>query len=259
MKVKNYIFMQILNFLSYCAMVFVNALAIMLPLNSKTTGELSDAYPNLFVPAGITFSIWGVIYTMLLVFVIYQMSDIISPVKKREDVVSKIGMLFVLSSILNIGWIFAWHYENVLLSLLIMILLLSTLIAIYLKLEIGKKQVSGLETFALHIPFSIYLGWISVATIANATAFLVDYNWSGFGVSHAIWTVAVIAVGAALTIVMLCKRGDLSYAAVIIWAYFGIIIKRAAFKDDSSIAIMIACIAFILLILVFALIRKRCK
>ena len=136
---RSQVSMSILNLFGFLGTVVVNALAVTLPLNYKTTQQLSDQYPNLFVPAGLTFSIWGIIYILLAILVIYQLIVTFRKDESGLNPFKKIGYLFFVSSILNIGWIFSWHYEIVSLSLLIMLLLLGCLLAIYLKLGLGEK------------------------------------------------------------------------------------------------------------------------
>jgi len=188
---------QVANILGYIGMIVVNILANALPLGGNTAGELSDAYPNLFVPAGYVFSIWIVIYIMLLSFTIYQAF----PSRKGEEFIGKIGYLFLLSCALNVSWIFLWHYEYVIPSLLPMFALLLTLILIYLRLDIRQGSYARAEKLWVHLPFSVYLGWITVAPIANIVAALVSINWNRLGLSEVTWTVIVIAVAVALTVV----------------------------------------------------------
>jgi len=214
-----YIGLRIANVLGFVATVVVNALANALPLNGYYTGELSDMYPNLFVPAGLTFAIWGVIYLLLGVFVIYQLSG-------SRTAVPRIGLWFVIASLANCGWIFAWHFRYLVLSLIAMGTLLGALIRIYAAVEIGKNAVSRLEKYCVHITFGVYLGWISVATIANITAFLVDRGWSGFGLSDQVWAIVMVLVSVGLALLFLAARRDIFYALVIAWALFGIIVKQ---------------------------------
>ena len=175
------LFLSILNLIGFLGTVIVNGLANALPLNNKTTGELSDQYPNLFVPAGLTFSIWGVIYVLLAIFVIYGLIVAIKKDTQKSSFIDNIGILFFISCLANIGWIFAWHYEILPLSLFLMLLLLGSLITIYLRLRIGKSDAIAIEKYFTHLPVSVYLGWITVATIANITALLVNMNWNTFG------------------------------------------------------------------------------
>lgn len=218
--------LQIGNIFAMIVTIIVNALAVMLPLNGKTTEYLSDKYPNLFVPAGITFSIWSIIYILWIVFAIYQAKDISKKEKINMPFLEQITFLFILSCIANISWIFLWHYEFVSLSLFVMIILLLSLISIYMRLNIGKSQVSIKEKLCVHVPFSVYLGWITIATIANITAFLVSENWDGFGISELNWTIIIIIIGTILTILMLALRKDITFSLVVLWAFFGIWMKR---------------------------------
>lgn len=220
-----------LNFIGFLAVVFVNALAVLLPINNRTTQQLSDKYPNLFVPAGLTFSIWGIIYILLLLFIIYQFVAAFRKSSLDKDIFEKIGILFFISCIFNIGWILAWHYEIVWLSLIIMVLFLVTLISIYVRLGTGRPQIRNSEKILVNIPFSVYLGWITIATIANATAFLVQTGWNRFGLSDQLWTIIVIAVGVIITLAVLFSRNDIFYCLVVIWALVGILLKRLA--DNS--------------------------
>src|SRR4030066_2285645 len=250
----------LLNLIGLLAVIAVNAMATLLPLNNITTGELSDKYPNLFVPAGITFSIWGVIYLFLLLFVIYQFVAALRKSTGERGIFEKIGLLFFVSCIFNIAWILAWHYELVFLSLIIMALLLISLISIYVRLGTGKPAVRNSEKILVNIPFSVYLGWITIATIANVTAFLVKINWNKFGISDQLWTVIVIAVGVIITLAIVFSRNDIFYCLVVIWALVGILLKRMAdnsMPDQLVIISSIAGISIIVLVIILQLIRKK--
>jgi hypothetical protein len=214
--------LQIINIIGFIAILSINILANSLPINNITTGELSDLYPNLFVPAGYVFSIWFFIYLLLLSFAIYQAS----PNRIEADFIEKIGYYFILSCIANVSWIFLWHYKLVLPSLIAMLLILSSLIMIYLRLDVGRSEVSRREWFFTQLPFSVYLGWITVATIANVVALLVSINWNGFGISDVTWTMLMIFVSVLLTVINIRIRRDVGYVAVILWALGGIIVKQ---------------------------------
>jgi len=238
------------NILAVLITILVNALAVLLPLNDKTTQELSDALPNLFVPAGITFSIWSVIYILWIVFAVYQARDLLKKDEIEMPFLHQITFLFILSSVANSAWIFLWHYEYVGLSVLMMIILLFSLLAIYLRLNIGRSPVTTAEKLCVHVPFSVYLGWITVATIANITAFLVSVEWNGFGIDELLWTIIIIAVGTLLTCLILALRKDVAFSLVILWAFFGIWLKRMTQPNtttDMNVAIAIS-IALVLII-----------
>jgi hypothetical protein len=223
------------NILAMIVTIIVNALAVILPLNGKTTAYLSDKYPNLFVPAGITFSIWGIIYILWVVFAMYQARDLFKKEEIEMPFLRQITFLFVVSCIANSAWIFLWHYEYVGLSLLVMIILLFSLLAIYIRLNIGKSNVTRTEKLCVQVPFSVYLGWITVATIANATAFLVSVKWDGFGIAPLTWTIIIIAVGTLLTILMLALRKDIAFSLVVLWAFLGIWMKRMTLPNTTDV------------------------
>ena len=222
----------VLNAVGVLATLTVNTLAVLLPLNGKTTKSLSDGLPNLFVPAGLTFSIWGLIYVLLICYGVYQLAAVFR--KDPPEYHTKIGWLFVLASVENCAWIFAWHYQQVLLSLLIMAALFLTLLFLYLKLDIPKLPLSKRDRWFVQLPFSVYFGWITVATIANVTGWLVSVNWNGFGITPVFWAILVIAVAAFIAIAMLLTRKDVAYSLVIIWALLGIAIKRLDRPADFS-------------------------
>lgn len=209
-------------------MVVMNYLANALPINDKTTGELSAQYPNLFVPAGITFSIWGVIYLMLLIFCIIQFRN------ENKPIVEAIGWAFSLSCLLNALWIIAWHYEILPLSLIIMLGLLTALV--YINIQLRNEPI-GITKAA----FGIYLGWICIATIANVTALLVHYNWGGTDVN---WAITMIFIGLVITALTLYRLNNPLLGLAVIWAFIGIVINRQ--NDYPAIAIS-ALIAIILM------------
>ena len=248
MKNRIVLSLSILNLLGFLGTVTVNALANILPLNNITTGEVSDLYPNLFTPEALTFSIWGLIYVLLAIFVIFQMLPTVRRDPHRVDFVQRIGPFFFISCLANIGWIFAWHYQNMALSLVLMLVLLGCLLTTYSRLSIGTTGMTKARKYLVHLPFSVYLGWITIATIANVTALLVDSNWGTFGLGEQFWAVAVIIVGIAIALSMLFTRKDIYYCLVVDWALLGILLKRLSVTtvpDQSVVAVTIAGLAII--------------
>ncbi|MGV9171424.1 MAG: hypothetical protein ACOC44_04995 [Promethearchaeia archaeon] len=248
---------QIGNILGLVGTLIINFLANALPINNKTTGELSDAYPNLFVPAGFVFSIWGVIYLLLILFVVFQARGLVKDETINTPYLSEIGVFFMLASVANIFWIFAWHYEQVGLSLVFMLLLLVSLLGIYVRLRIGQEKVPRKEKFFVHVPFSVYLGWISIATIANVTALLVDINWDRFGLSEVFWTDFVIIIAILLAALILYTRKDIGYAAVVVWASYGIFAKQLTNNIHVAVMALIAVIIVACLTVVTVIREKR--
>ncbi len=222
-KINRDLVRQTLTVLAVIATIVVNGLANALPLNNLTTGEISDRFDVFFVPAGYVFSIWGLIYVGLIAFAVYQAL----PAQRENPSLRQIGYLVVLSCVANVTWLFLWHYEQFPLTLIAMLILLATLIAIYLRLDVGRAQVSGAEKWAVHVPFSVYLGWVTVATIANVTTLLDYVNWSGWGISPQVWTVIMLVAGLAITTAIALTRRDIAYMLVIIWAFVGIAVKHA--------------------------------
>jgi len=221
---KKDIVRQAVNLLATVATITINGLANALPINEQTTGEISDRFHVYFVPAGYVFSIWGLIYLALMAFAVYQAL----PAQRENPHLRRIGYLFALSCVANSAWIFLWHYEFFELTLVAMFGLLLSLIAMYLRLGIGRVRVSTAEKWLVHIPFSIYLGWITVATIANVTSVLYYLNWDGWGIRPEIWAVIMLVVGAGITSAVSISRGDVAYVLVIVWAFVGIAVKHAA-------------------------------
>ncbi len=252
---KPRIFLSILNLVGFLGTIVVNGLANALPLNHKTTGQLADQYPNLFVPAPLTFSIWGVIYILLAIFIVYQLVYSFRKDTGGRSFMETIGIFFFITALANLGWIFAWHYEALFSSIVLMFILLASLIAIYLRLNVGRSSASRSERYLVHLPFSIYLGWITVATIANLTALLVHFNWHRFGLSEPFWTVLVMAVGVVLGLATVFFRRDIFYGLVIIWAFLGILIKRLTVDLQPVAVIVAAAIAGIALVAVGSVIQ----
>jgi len=243
-------FLQVANIGSFLLTVIVNILANALPLNGRTTGEISDLYSSLIAPANYVFSIWGIIYALLLVFIVYQAL----PKNREKTFLSRIGYLFALSNIVNVIWIFLWHYDQITLSLIPMFVLLGSLIAIYLRLQIGKSNVPLKERLCVHLPFSVYLGWITVAPIANVASALVSINWDGWGISDVNWTVMVIIIALIITLAVIFTRKDIAYSLVIVWALAGIVVKQ---MENQSIVMTASASAVIIAIaLILALVSS---
>lgn len=199
----------------------VNGLANTLPLNGQTTGEISDRFEVFFVPAAYVFSIWGLIYLGLIAYAAYQARGS----SGRDPDIRGIDGLFVLSCAANVAWLFFWHYEVFWASVVAMLVLLGSLIAIYLRLDIGRRQVSTGRQWFVHVPFSIYLGWITVATIANITVFLDSLGWSGWGLSEPTWAAVMLVIATAIAAVMAFTRRDVAYLLVLVWAFIGIAVR----------------------------------
>lgn len=255
--------------LTYVAMIAVNVLANALPINGRTTGAISDAYQNLFAPAGLTFAIWGVIYLLLGAHVLYQLglfhsSDDkgVAMESRRVSLLERVGVLFSLSSLANIAWILSWHYDFILASAVLLATMLVLLILI--TRTILAADLSPRDRAFVRLPFSVYFGWITVATIANITVWLVSIGWDGFGIAEATWAVVIIAVGAAIGTAVILLDSDIAYGLVLVWAYLGIWIKHTsttgfngAYPAVSATALV--GLATFIVAGVVAILRRRAK
>ncbi len=243
-------FIKVVAAATYLIMIIVNALANAIPINGVTTGQVSDSYPDLFAPATITFSIWGLIYLLLAGYTLYQFGFFQADRgAAREELFQKIGIFFAISSVANTFWIFAWHYNVIWLSLLLMLVVLVSLIMIATRLS--EEEFSLKEKTFIRLPFSIYFGWITVATIANVTTFLVSIGWGGFGIPDQVWMVIILLIGAAIGIARMMRDKDIAYGLVIVWAYAGILNKHispAEFAGQYPAIIITAIIGIIILV-----------
>jgi hypothetical protein len=223
---------QWITMLTIVVLIFMNVLANALPLNGISTATISDSFKVLFVPAGYVFAIWGLIYIGLLAYGIYQAL----PAHKENPRLRRAAAPFIVGSVANIAWLFFWHYGQFALTVVAMLILLASLIMVYLILGVNQTPVSKGERWAVHVPFSIYLGWISVATIANITDLLWYVGWNGFGIAPEIWTVIMLAVAVVLAFIMALRRHDVAYLLVLAWAFAGIANKQVATPLVSTAA-----------------------
>ena len=211
--------------LAFLVMVTVNALANALPLNGVPTGAVADRYQNLFTPAPLTFAIWGAIYLLLLVYILFQLL----PAKgeatiARQAMLKELSLLFMGTSLVNAGWIFAWHYDRITLSVVLMVILLLGLMRAAWLLRV--PHCSPKEELALRVPFGLYFGWITVATVANVTVLLKSLHWDGLGISEPVWTAIILVVGAAIAAVTMYRIRNVAYGVAVLWAFAGILYRH---------------------------------
>jgi len=243
MLLNRQFFFQVINVVAFAVTIVVNALAgSTTVIGGVTSAQISDLYQTLVTPAGFTFSIWGIIYTLLALFMVYQLL----PKNRDKPFLGQIGIFFALSSACNVCWLFLWHYDLVTYSLVLMLGLLASLILVYLRLGIGKTAVSLKEMAFVHLPFSVYLGWISIATIANVSVALTAIGWDGLGISDATWAVVIVCVALLLSLAMLATRKDIAYCFVVVWALLGIMTKQSGNESivlASEIGIVLLLVA----------------
>lgn len=229
----------VVNLVTLLITLVVNGLANALPINGNTTAAVSDQFPVFFVPAGYVFAIWGVIYLALIAFTVYQLL----PSQRDNPRLKRIGWWFAVGNLANAAWIFFWHYEVFPVTLALMLVLLVSLLIIYTGLNDGHKAATLKERLLVDVPFSIYLGWITVATVANATDLLYWLGWNGASVSPQLWAVIMLVVATALAVLMSLRHRDVAYVAVIVWAFVGIAVKQSATPVVSWSAAVLAALA----------------
>jgi hypothetical protein len=240
------------NAVALAVLLVFNGLANSLPLGGQTTGQVSAKYPSLFVPAGYVFAIWGLIYVGLIAYVIYQAL----PAQRDNPRLASISQPFVANCIANALWLVAWHYDQLGLSVTLMVAILVTLILIYRRLDIGRAGVSAAERWFVHVPFSIYTGWITVATIANLSALQWSAGYANAFVDETVWTVFKIAVAGATAATLLFRRRDVAYLLVVVWASAGIAVKQVTAPAVIGAATTAAALG-VLLICLELLTRSR--
>lgn len=233
----------IVNVVAYALVLAVNGLANALPINGVTSGEVSDMFPSLVTPAGYVFAIWGVIYALLAVFVGYQ----IMPAQRDNRRLQRLGYAFAVSCVCNATWLFAWHYQQIALAWVLLVALLVSLMVCCERLRGGVASRG--EALAVQLPFSVYLGWVTVATVANTAILLLDQGVDG-GEAAPLWAVVAIAAATAIGLAMLVRRADIAFDLVLVWAFAGIAVKQSqrsalvAAVAVGACALLVAAIAW---------------
>ena len=243
---------KVLVAVTYLVMIAANGAANALPLNGRRTGDVANTYSNLFTPAGVTFSIWGVIYLLLGAHVLYQLGLFRDRPDTAADsaLLNRVGVLFSLSSLANTAWIFAWHYDLIPLSALLLVTLFGFLALIVLTLR--RANLTGRQRWLVSVPFSVYFGWATVAVIANITVLLVYWKWNGFGLAASTWMVIIVLVAMVIGTITMLRNRDVAYGLVLIWAFTGILIRQTSSDDLAGKypAIIVAVVAALLVYLI---------
>ncbi|MGC8766584.1 MAG: hypothetical protein ACP5QP_02685 [Brevinematia bacterium] len=224
MKRTKLLIILILNVIGTIGFIAVNIFSVLYPINNKTQKEISDMFFSLITPAPFTFSIWGIIYLLLILFIIYQ---VVLFIKKESYPIEKTGIWYFITCILNISWIIAWSYIQIEISLALIILFFVSLIVIYNRLGIGKQSSSTLDKIFLNLPFSVYTAWLAIATTLNITILLIKLNLRPFlGIPDDIWGFIVIILLSSITAYTVIRRNDIFFGMTAIWALLGILSTR---------------------------------
>ncbi|XHH09349.1 MAG: TspO/MBR family protein [Candidatus Bathyarchaeia archaeon] len=242
------------NIAAFIITLIINGLSNTTLIGGRTTADVSNMYPTLITPAGYVFAIWGVIYVLLAIFLVYQAL----PSQRGKPFQKQINGLFILTNVFNVSWLFLWQNLYLSFSIILIIGFLLSLIAIYLKLNIGKSKAPLKEKLAVHLPFSVYLGWLTIATIANITVALTAANWDGFGIAAETWAILVLAVALLITLAVILTHRDIAFSLVVIWALAGIAVNQTNSTVILTAEIGIIIIAVVLIaVLAVQRLRKR--
>ncbi len=206
----------------FVATVAVNAAANVLPINGQQTGAISDRFDVLVIPAGYVFSIWSLIYLLLAAFTVDQAR----PSRAADPTLRRLGWLPAVTGVLNTGWLLLFHYEAFVLTVPVMVTLLIVLIAINAITFADRARLNGASRWTVRLPFSVYLGWITVATIANIAQTLDAAGFDAFGIDPPVVASAVLLLGMAIAVTFVARFADVAYGAVIVWAYAGIAVRE---------------------------------
>ena len=227
-----------ITWLAFAAMFVVNILANYLPINGLTSGEISELFPNRFVPDDFTFSIWGIIYAWLLVFLGYSTKVLlwVPAINQRYQRVRSILPLFWLSCLLNSIWLISWHYLHTGLCTIIILALLATLAPIFVRLQKVAATPRSTDYFLVELPFMVYFGWTSVLTISSFIVFLVSSGWNCCNLWGVTCTIVLMALIILSALFMAYIKHRPAYSLVVAWALLGIYRRQSGV--DSSVALV---------------------
>lgn len=218
--------------------ITVNGMAPFFSPTGKGTGEISDQFQNFFTPAGYVFSIWGLIYSALLAYTVYQAL----PSQRENQTLARIDLPYILSCVSNAAWMVCWQREWFVATMFVMLGLLGSLLWLYIRLDASREEVSTKESWLIHWPFSVYLAWVNVATVANATILLQHLGWSGMGIPSWTWGAIVLCVALAIMLSVSIPRQDKAYILVLCWASIGIALKYSETTPVAAVAAVVAAI-----------------
>lgn len=224
----------IVNGVAFVSTIVMNYLSNTGVFNGNTNKTVSDVYFNFFTPAGYAFSIWGLIYLALLGFVFYSGRGLFNS-KNEEPILPKIGWWFVVSCVANSFWLVAWLYEYAVISVLLMVLIFSSILKIMNVIRLNLNYQSFKSRLFILFPFAMYLGWISVAMIANVAASLTKIGWNGWGISDEYWTIIMILIAGIVNVLVLWKWNLRTFAIVGIWALLAIAVSNTSKNGPESI------------------------
>ncbi|MDY7004208.1 MAG: tryptophan-rich sensory protein [Cyanobacteriota bacterium] len=234
------------NLIGIIAAFFLNVYVNLAPPGGQTIGEISNTVFQdvLIIPASYAFAIWGLIYLGLISFGIYQ----VLPAQRENPILQRCGYFLVGASLAQIVWVFLFQFQLFTLSVLAMLGILGCLICLYLSLGISYERVPKKDKWLVHYPISIYLAWISVATIVNIASALHNLGWNSTGQVAIVWTIIMLIIGAIIATIINIQKQDIAYPLVFVWAFIAIVIRHL---DLPVIAVTAGILALGLVVLAF--------
>lgn len=243
---------QVAVLAGFLAVVIGNGLSEAVPINGQTSAVISNRLPILITPANYAFSIWGLIWLGLGAFAFWQAL----PAQRDNALMNKIAPAFLLTCFLNVFWLVLFHFNQFVLSSVVISLFTVTLVWIYLQLGIGKRAVSPVERLVTHVPFSLYLGWLCVATVVNIAYTLYDAGYRPELQTQEIWTVALLIIVTIIGTLFAFRHQEIALIGVFVWAFVAIANGRNLVNPSQTVQTAAMVLAIILLVVVvFAQLR----
>lgn len=238
--------LSIATLIAIFATLIANSLSNFFPPGGRNIGDIANTILQgvLITPANYAFAIWGLIYLGLIAYSIYQFR----PSQRSRTTIQQVNALVILASLAQIFWVYLFTLQFFWPSVVAMLIILLPLIRIYLLLRSSRSQVSRERKWFAQIPFSIYLGWISVATIVNIASALYISNWNGWGINDTGWTTIMVIIATVIAAIVAIQRGDIAFTLVFVWAYVAIALRHL---DNPVIWItaLVSAIALVVLII----------
>jgi len=224
---------RIVNSVAVIVMIAANIVFEVLPLNGTTTAQVSGAHDTILTPPGFTFVIWGLIYLGLFLNVLFQLGLFYTQRDAdNPDLIYAVNALFPIACITDIVWLVMWHYELILLSLIVIVLLWFALVFIYWRL-FPEIRTTKERVFMLW-PVSLFLSWISAAALLNLTVVIHDSSPDMLGLGMLPWSMAVLAILFGITEFFIIKYADYVFGLTALWVFAGIITRFFTMGEDSS-------------------------
>ncbi len=241
----------IATLIAILATLTINVLSNFFPPQGANIGEIANTtlLEVQITPANYAFAIWGLIYIGLIAYGVYQLRS----TQRRDPTLQRVSSLLIVACVAQIAWVYLFTTKLFWLSVVAMLVILLALIGAYLQLGVGKVKVLRDRLWLAHIPISVYLGWISVATVVNIASALYISNWDGWGINATNWTAIMLVVATAIASIVAIQRKDVAFTCVFIWAYVAIALRHI----DKPIIWITAVLGAIVLGILLVLSRKK--